>query len=263
MWLKKRLPVLIVVSLAAISLFATDSAPQSTSPFVPSLVSKEQQPSNRVSPSQAPGAVSDPGAVRAADTLASVATPGSRAYRIGPLDVLDISVFQAPELSKTVQVAENGNIDLPLLGETPASGRTAQELQRELNAKLGAKYLQNPQVTVIVKEFNSSRVTVSGAVNNPGVFPYKGESLHEFVTMAGGLAFEANSTVIVLRTINGKRSATKFNIADIQAGRAPDQPVQSGDLIVADSSALKNGYNALLKMLPLGGAASTGVGFAR
>ena len=70
----------------------------------------------------------------------------------------------------------------------------------------------------------------------------------------GGLSFKGG---------NGKRSATQFNIADIQAGRAPDQPVQSGDLIVADSSALKNGYNALLKMLPLGGAASTGVGFAR
>jgi len=256
MWLKKGLPVLIVVSLPATFLFATDSAPQSTSPFTPSFVSKEQQPSNRVSPSQAPGAVSDPSAVRAADALASMATPGSRAYKIGPLDVLDISVFQAPELSKTVQVAENGDIDLPLLGETPAAGKTAQELQRDLNAKLGAKYLQNPQTTVIVKEFNSSRVTVSGAVKNPGVFPYKGESLHEFVTMAGGLAFEANSTVVVLRTINGQRSAAKFNVADIEGGRAPDPPVQSGDIIVADSSSVKTGYNALLKVLPLAGFAA-------
>jgi polysaccharide export outer membrane protein len=185
-----------------------------------------------------------------------MAMPGSKAYRIGPLDVLDISVFQAPELSKTVQVAENGAIDLPLLGETPAAGRTAQELQRDLNAKLGAKYLQNPQTTVMVKEFNSSRVTVSGAVKNPGVFPYKGESLHEFVTMAGGLAFEANSTVIVLRTINNQRSAAKFNVADIEAGRVPDPPVQSGDVIVADSSSVKTGYNALIKILPLAGFAA-------
>ena len=92
-------------------------------------------------------------------------------------------MFQAAELSKTVQVAENGNIDLPLLGETPATGRTAQELQRDLNAKLGAKYLQNPQVSVIV--FNSSLVTVSGAIKNPGVFPYKERGLHEFVIMTG------------------------------------------------------------------------------
>src|SRR6476661_7221430 len=76
--------------------------------------------------------------------------PGRNAYRIGPLDVLDVSVFQAPDLSKTVEVAEDGTIDLPLLGATPAAGKTAYELQRELSSKLGAKYLQNPQVTVSV-----------------------------------------------------------------------------------------------------------------
>jgi len=70
MWLKRLIPVLIVVSPAATFLFATDSAPQSTSPFMPSFVAKEQQPSNRVSPNQAPGAVPDPSAVRAADALA-------------------------------------------------------------------------------------------------------------------------------------------------------------------------------------------------
>ena len=101
---------------------------------------------------------------------ASNGTPGKTAYRIGPLDALEISVFQAPDLSVTVEVAEDGTIDLPLLGTTPAAGKTAYELQRELSSKLGAKYLQNPQVTVSVKEFNSSRVTLSGAVKNPGVF---------------------------------------------------------------------------------------------
>jgi len=233
-----------------------DSKPQTSSNGLAPSVAQKQGGVSQASVSTSGKAVSDPGAVRAADALASMATPGSRAYKIGPLDVLDISVFQAPELSKTVQVAENGAIDLPLLGETPVAGKTAQELQRDLNAKLGAKYLQNPQCTVIVKEFNSSRVTVSGAVKSPGVFPYKGESLHEFVTMAGGLAFEANSTVVVLRTINGQRSAAKFNVADIEGGRAPDPPVQSGDIIVADSSSVKTGYNALLKVLPLAGFAA-------
>ena len=170
-----------------------------------------------------------------------MATPGNHAYRIGPLDVLDISVFQAPELSKTVEVADNGTIDLPLLGETPAAGKTAQELQRDLNSRLGAKYLQNPQSTVTVKEFNSNRVTVSGAVKSPGVFPYKGETLLQYVTMAGGLAPESNSMVLVLRQINGKRSAAKFNLADIQSGSASDPTMQSGDVIVADTSVVKEG----------------------
>jgi polysaccharide export outer membrane protein len=260
--MKKRFPMLIVVSLAGVSLFATDSAPQSTwqpasTPFA-GPTSKEQQESNSASK-----VVKDPNAARAPEKLASTGTPGSKAYRIGLLDVLDVSVFQAPELSKTVEVDEKGDIDLPLVGEIRAAGKTALELQHDLNSRLGAKYLQNPQVTVIVKEFNSSRVTVSGAVKNPGVFPYKGQTLLQFVTMAGGLAFEANSTIIVLRGINGQRSTTTFNVADITAGRAPDPPVQAGDLIVADSSTLKTGYTNLLKYMPLTGAAGTASSLAR
>jgi polysaccharide biosynthesis/export protein len=220
--------------------------------------SQQQQASPRPSQAQQPAAtlVRDPSAAQAAESLVSVSKPGSLAYRIGPLDVLDISVFQAPDLSKTVEVADNGTIDLPLLGETPAAGKTAQELQRELNSKLGAKYLQNPQTTVKVKEFNSNRVTVSGAVKNPGVFPYKGETLLQFVTMAGGLAPESNSMVLVLRQNNGRRSAAKFNIGDIQTGNVSDPPMQSGDVIVADTSAMKKGLNGILKVLPLAGFAA-------
>ena len=116
--------------------------------FTPSLNSAGQKTSNLGSPSQSAGPVRDPGVARAADKLAAATTPGNAAYKIGPLDVLDISVFQAPDLSKTVEVASNGTIDLPLLGETPAAGKSVYELQRELNSKFGAKYLQNPQVTV-------------------------------------------------------------------------------------------------------------------
>jgi len=226
--------------------------------FTPSLNSAGQKTSNLGSPSQT-GAVRDPDVARAVDKLAAATTPGNAAYKIGPLDVLDISVFQAPDLSKTVEVASNGTIDLPLLGETPAAGKSVYELQRELNSKFGAKYLQNPQVTVSVKQFNSSRVTVSGAVKNPGVFPYKGETLLQYITMAGGLTPEANSMVVVLRQQgNGPRLAAKFNIADILAGRADDQAMQAGDLVVADSSAVKKGFNTvlnpILRVLPLAGA---------
>jgi polysaccharide export outer membrane protein len=188
---------------------------------------------------------------------ASNGTPEKNAYRIGPLDVLDFSVFQAPDLSKTVAVAEDGTIDVPLLGATPAAGKTASELQRDLSAKLGAKYLQNPQVTVLVKEFNSSRVTVSGAVKNPGVFPYKGETLLQYVNMAGGLNETSNSIVLVLRQSGGKRSSVKFNVADVQSGRANDPRMQSGDVIVADASVLKTGLNTVLKALPVAGTAAS------
>jgi polysaccharide biosynthesis/export protein len=276
MWAEKGAPALIAVLLAAVSLAGcatslnktasslnggTDSTSSSkgqpvSDGLAPSFNSTEQNASNGVSPRQGTGPVHDASAARTAESLASVAKPGNTGYRIGPQDVLDISVFQAPELSKTVEVDENGTIDLPLVGETPASGKTALELQRDLDSKLGTKYLQHPQVTVMVKEFNSNRVTVSGAVKSPGVFPYKGETLFQFVTMAGGLAPESNSMALVLREINGKRSAAKFNLADVSTGRAEDPKVQSGDVIVVDTSVVKEGLNNILRILPLAGFAA-------
>ena len=95
----------------------------------------------------------------AADKLTSAATPGSSGYKVGPLDVVEFSVFKVPELTRTVQVAETGTVNLPLVGEVHAAGRTAQEIERELARTLGAKYLQSPQVTILVKEYNSQRVT--------------------------------------------------------------------------------------------------------
>src|SRR5262249_50768849 len=95
---------------------------------------------------------------KAADAFVSAKAPGSAAYKIGPQDVLDISVFKAPELARTVQVADSGSVNLPLVGEVHAAGKTAQEIERDLAKRLGAKYMQSPQVTVYVKEYNSQRV---------------------------------------------------------------------------------------------------------
>jgi polysaccharide biosynthesis/export protein len=191
---------------------------------------------------------------KAADILTSVATPGTTAYKIGPLDVLDISVFKVPELSKSVQVADTGSVNLPLVGEVPAAGKTAQQVERDLTAKLGAKYLQNPQVTVYVKEYNSQRVTVEGAVKKPGVYPIRGgSSLLQFVATAEGLDPTSDSTVVIFRTVDGKRSAAKFDVSEIRSGQLQDPVIQSGDVIVAGSSAMKETFNNLIKVLPIAG----------
>ena len=194
-------------------------------------------------------------AAQAAAEVIAVATPGNAAYKIGPMDVLDISVFKVPELSRTVNVSDTGTINLPLVGEIPASGMTTQQMERSLASRLGAKYLQNPQVTVIVKEYNSQRVTISGEIKSPGVYPLKGKtSLLQVVAMAGGFQESSNSTVLVLRQSEGKRSAAKFDVSDIQKGRAEDPTLQAGDVVVAGTSALKKGFNSILKALPLAGA---------
>ncbi len=183
--------------------------------------------------------------------LTASSTPGSSAYRIGPQDVVDISVFKVAELSRTAQVSETGTINFPLVGEVMAAGKTARELEKELTAQLGNKYLQKPQVAVIVKEFNSQRVTVEGAVKRPGVFPMQGSlSLLQAVALAQGFDQISDETVVVVRTINGKRSAARFDIGTIRNGRTQDPQLQAGDILIAGTSTLKEGLS-FLKGIPL------------
>ena len=180
--------------------------------------------------------------------------PTTAGYKIGALDVLDISVFQVPELTKTVQVADTGTINLPLIGEVSVAGKTAQQVERDLTAKLGAEYLQDPQVTVYVKEYNSQQVTIQGEIKKPGAFPLKGKtSLLQLIALAGGFEANSDSTVLILRQTNGKKSAGTFDVSAIQKGRADDPLLQSGDNIIAGKSAIKAGFNAILKALPIAG----------
>ena len=173
---------------------------------------------------------------------------------IGPADILEISVFKVPELSKTVEVSDTGTINLPLVGTVAAAGKTPQQLERELTAALGSQYLQDPQVTVFVKDSFSQRVTVQGAVKKPGVYPLRGKiTLLELVATAGGLDTASDSTVLILRTTDGKRTAAKFDVSAIQTGRADDPTMQTGDVVVAGTSAIRAGFNNVLKALPVAG----------
>jgi polysaccharide export outer membrane protein len=187
--------------------------------------------------------------------VATSASPvATGAYTIGPLDVLDISVFQVPELTKSVQVSDTGTINLPLVGEVQVAGKTPQQVERDLTARLGAKYLQNPQVTVYVKEYNSQQLTVEGNVTKPGVFPIKGKtSLLQVIAMAGGMGDTSDWTVLVLRQSNGRRQAAKFDVDAIQNGKADDPVMQSGDIVIAGTSAIKKGFGTVLKALPIAG----------
>ncbi len=190
--------------------------------------------------------------------LESTTTPGSDGYRIGPQDVLEISVYQAPDLTKTVQVAQSGTINLPLVGDVRAGGVTARELEQDLTARYGARYLQKPQVTVFVREFNSQRVTLEGAVERPGVYPYRGQmTLLQLVASAGGLKEVADSgEVVVFRMATGKKEAARFDMDEIKAGRAPDPTIIQGDVVIVGVSTAKKFYNDILKSLPVVGAFS-------
>ncbi len=203
-------------------------------------------------PAQVSPAAQNAALQKVVQSYTAMGDPSSRAYKIGPLDVLEIAVFNVPDLTKTVRVSEAGTINYPLVGEVEAGGKTAREVEQMLTKKLGAKYLQNPQITVFVKEHNSQRITVEGAVKKPGVVPMAGGvSLLQAIAQSGGLEEIAGSTAVVFRMTDGKRLAAKYDIADIRAGRAEDPQLQSGDVVIVPTSDMKEGINLVVKFLPL------------
>ena len=184
--------------------------------------------------------------------LVSVSEPGSKSYKIGPRDILEVTVFQAPELSKTIQVSEAGTINFPLIGEVDAAGRTAREIEQELRTKLGAKYLQNPQISVFVKDHFSQRITLEGAVKKPGVYPIAGGmSLLQAIAQAQGFEDTASHTVVLFRQVNGKRLGAQYDVSSIRGGEAEDPELEAGDVIVVPTSNLKEGMGLILKLVPL------------
>ena len=131
-------------------------------------------------------------------------------YKIGPEDLLEISVFEVEDLNKIVRASSQGNISLPLLGVVRVKGLTANELERELRDLLGEKYLQDPQVSVFIKEYRSQRISVIGAVEKPSVFEATGQrSILDFLAMAGGLKEDAGNTLFLIRPPRLERGASK------------------------------------------------------
>lgn len=176
-------------------------------------------------------------------------------YKIAPLDVLEVTVFGVEELNRTVQVSSSGMITLPLVKAVKAGGRTQAEIERDIAAKLEASYLQSPQVSVFVKEYNSQRITVDGAVKKPGIFPTTGQiSLLQAIALAEGLSLVADpSGVLLFRTVDNKRMAARFDIRLIRSGKVDDPMLQAGDIVMVDESATRTTLRDIKEALPLSG----------
>lgn len=138
-------------------------------------------------------------------------------YKIGPQDLLEISVFGSDELNQTVRVSEAGNITMPLLGEIPVGGLTKNELEQKLQELLQKNYLQNPQVTVFIREYQSRRVSVLGAVGTPGVYELVGsQTLLEIIALSGSLGDEAGDEILIFRKLpDGKEQTLRISIDDL------------------------------------------------
>jgi len=162
-------------------------------------------------------------------------------YRIKDDDILQIVVYQVPVFSRDAQVDSAGNIVLPLLGAIPAEKRTTRELEADLTKRLKAKYVQNPQVSISVKDAVGLRVTVTGAVVKPGVISVRGRiTLMSAISQSDGFSDTADkSSIIVIRNLDSGRAIAHFNADTILAGTAVDPNVYGGDTIVVNDSAGK------------------------
>lgn len=182
-----------------------------------------------------------------------VLVPLEAGYRIAPMDRVAIRVFKMPDLSGEYEVDLAGNISMPLIGEQRAYDLTTAQLDDVLTRKLGEKYLENPDVSVGIKESVRRTVTVDGAVARSGSYPVPGPmTLMQAVAAAGGAREDANvRRVAVFRTIAGQRQAAAFDLASIRRGEAQDPAVYAGDIVVVDGSAIKAAQKQMFQSFPL------------
>ncbi len=164
-------------------------------------------------------AASSPAAKPAASVPPAASAPAG--YRIGPEDVLEIDVWSRPELSRKVPVRPDGRISLPLVNDVQTSGLTPMELRDILLARL-AEYVTAPEVSVIVTEVRSFRVSVLGEVSRPGRFELKSQvRLVDALAMAGGLTqYASRSNIVVLRSNGHGLETHRFDYDKLRAADA-------------------------------------------
>jgi polysaccharide biosynthesis/export protein len=170
------------------------------------------------------------------DSLTGVGTD----YRIGANDLLEFDVFGVPDMKRTVRVNSSGMVSLPLVGAVPLAGLTAQQAEALLARRYGEKYLQNPNVSLFIKEFTTQRVTIEGAVLKPGIYPVTGQiTLLRALALAGGYAQYADQEAVMLYRMgaDGRQMAQTFNLEQVRAGDVPDPVVVSDDVIVVKRDA--------------------------
>jgi polysaccharide biosynthesis/export protein len=147
--------------------------------------------------------------------------------RIGPDDLLNISIFEAPEMNCTVRVSASGQISLQLLGAVHAAGLTPRELESVLQGQLRRTYMKDPHVGVFVQELQSHSVSVVGAVKMPGVFQIRGrKTVIELLSMAEGLADDAGDTVLIMHGAGYAESGSSESPHPKLAGIAPVPPIR-------------------------------------
>jgi len=168
--------------------------------------------------------------------FASLAPAAPLEYRIGVDDVLDVGVWNVSEMQKTVAVRSDGKISFPLVNDVVAAGLTPMELRKVLTEKIAA-YVHNPDVSVVVREIHSQKVSVIGQVHSPGRYDIKGPStVLDALAMAGGFTdFASRRNIAILRNNGGgvERLQFDYDAAVSRRGAGKNNVVmQPGDIVV-------------------------------
>lgn len=172
---------------------------------------------------------------------------------IGPLDSIQVDVFNIPELSRELQVDANGRVFMPLVGEVDASGKTARELAQTIETALRANYVREPEVTINIKSSVSQVVTIDGQVQMPGLYPVTNQmTLMRAIASAKGFTeFAKEESVVILRTVNGQRMAGLYNVGAIRRGVYEDPLVYANDVVIVGDSPQRRMFRDLIALSPL------------
>jgi polysaccharide export outer membrane protein len=168
-----------------------------------------------------------------AEAFASMPSAAAPQYRIGPEDMLHISVWESKELTLDVVVRPDGMISLPLIQDVKAEGLTAAELATVLHNKL-LDFIKVPQVFVVVTQVNASKIYIVGSVIKPGPYPLRGDmSVLQALSIAGGFTqFASPRKIKIIRNAGGKQEIRKVNYYEMLDDGTGNFLLKSGDTIV-------------------------------
>jgi protein involved in polysaccharide export with SLBB domain len=160
------------------------------------------------------------------------------ASTLGSGDVIEVRVYQEPELSGVYQVGADGDVIFPLCKRVLVGGLSPNGAAERLRECLAAGYMRDPQVSVLVKEYNSKKVFVFGEVQKPGTFTFEdGMSIVQAVTLAGGFTkTAAQNSTSVTRRVRGQEVKVRVTVQDIALGKAPNFTLEPGDIVYVPQS---------------------------
>ncbi|HWW88215.1 MAG TPA: polysaccharide biosynthesis/export family protein [Vicinamibacterales bacterium] len=199
-----------------------------------SAPAQQQQPTTGQQAASAPSATQATQGGRGAPAIPAGVTPPSD-YVIGPDDVLSIVYWRDKDMTGDVVVRPDGKISMPLLNEMQAAGLSPAQLKDRL-VEESKKYIEDPTVTVVVKQINSRKVFITGEVGKPGPYPLmESMTVLQLISVAGGLKEYANGKkIVILRTENGRQLSYPFNYKDVVTRKNLRQNIElkPGDTVI-------------------------------